>query len=171
MKLVFPLALCALWAGAALAAAPTKAVAQLQPTKDSKVSGTVTFTKAAAGVKVTAHLTGLAAGMHGFHVHEFGDCSAPDAASAGGHFNPTADPHSAPSEAHRHTGDMGNVEAKSDGTGDLEYVDARLSFEGDNSILGRAVILHANPDDLKTQPTGNAGARIACGVIGAVKGE
>lgn len=167
MKLALPLVVFALAAGVALAAAPSKAVAQLQPTKDSKVSGTVTFTKVAGGVKVSAHLTGLAAGMHGFHIHEFGDCSAPDGASAGGHFNPSGDPHSAPSEVHRHTGDMGNIEAKSDGTGDLEYVDAKAAFEGDNSILGRGVIVHASPDDLKTQPTGNAGARIACGVIKA----
>ena len=171
MKLALPLAVAALSAGAALAAAPTKAVAQLQPTKDSKVSGTVTFTKAAAGVKLSAHLSGLTPGLHGFHLHEYGDCSAPDGASAGGHFNPTGDPHAAPSEAHRHTGDLGNVEAKADGTADLEYVDAKASFEGDSSILGRGVIVHANADDLKTQPTGNAGGRVACGVIGAAKGE
>ncbi len=171
MKLALSLAVAALSAGPALAAMSNRAVAQLQPTKDSKVSGTVTFTKAEAGVKVSARLTGLAPGMHGFHIHEFGDCSAPDGASAGGHFNPSGEPHAAPSEAHRHAGDLGNVEAKGDGSADLDYVDAAASLEGPSSILGRGVIVHANPDDFKTQPTGNAGGRVACGVIGAAKGE
>lgn len=171
MKLALSFAVVALSAGPALAAMPTKAVAPLQPTKDSKVSGTVTFTKAEGGIKVAAHLSGLAPGMHGFHIHEFGDCSAPDGTSAGGHFNPSAQPHAAPSEAHRHAGDLGNVEAKADGSAELDYLDAAAAFEGANSILGRGVIVHANADDFKTQPTGNAGGRVACGVIGAAKGE
>lgn len=155
----------------AVVAAPTKAVAVLRPTGGSTVEGKVTFSRADAGVKVNVHVTGLAAGKHGFHIHEFGDCSAPDGASAGGHFNPSAEAHGAPADAQRHTGDLGNIEANADGVADLEYTDSRTSFEGPNSVLGRGVIIHANADDLKTQPTGNAGGRLACGVVGAVKAE
>jgi Cu-Zn family superoxide dismutase len=108
-------------------------------------------------------------GTHGFHVHEFGDCSAPDFASAGGHFNPTSEPHAGPKDAHRHEGDLGNVEAGADGSVAVDYTDSGLRFEGDKSILGRAVVVHANADDLKTQPSGNAGGRVACGVIGVAK--
>jgi Cu-Zn family superoxide dismutase len=171
MKLAPAIAVFALAAGVALAGAPAKAVAVLQPTKDSKVAGSVTFTKVPTGVKVAAHVTGLAPGKHGFHVHEFGDCSAPDGASAGGHFNPTGSPHAAPSDAQRHTGDMGNIEANAEGVADLEYVDTKAAFEGDGSILGRGVIVHASADDMKTQPTGAAGARLACGVVGVAKTE
>lgn len=155
----------------AIAAAPTKAVAVLHPTQGSAVEGKVTFSKADSGVKVNVHVTGLTPGKHGFHVHEFGDCSAADGASAGGHFNPSAEAHGAPTDAQRHTGDLGNIEAKADGVADLEYTDSRAAFEGANSLLGRGVIIHAGADDLKTQPTGNAGGRLACGVVGAVKAE
>jgi Cu-Zn family superoxide dismutase len=171
MRLAAPVFVLAVSASIAFAGTPTKAVAVLQPTKDSKVAGSVSFAKAEGGVRVSAHVTGLTPGKHGFHIHEFGDCSAPDAASAGGHFNPSGSPHAAPSDAARHTGDMGNLEANAEGAAELEYVDAKAAFEGDNSILGRGVIVHASPDDLKTQPTGAAGARLACGVIGATKGE
>jgi superoxide dismutase, Cu-Zn family len=155
-----------------VAAAPvTKAVAVVNPLGGSGVAGQVTFAKAEAGVKVSVHLTGLTPGTHGFHIHEFGDCSAADGASAGGHFNPTGDPHAGPKDAKRHEGDMGNVEADKDGAATLEYVDAKLGFDGATSVLGHGVIVHAGTDDLKTQPTGNAGGRVGCGVIGAVKGE
>jgi Cu-Zn family superoxide dismutase len=171
MKLV-PFAVLAVSAVALAAPAPpTKAVAVMNPLGSSGVSGTVTFTKAEQGVKVEAKLAGLKEGDHGFHVHEFGDCSAPDGASAGGHFNPGAEPHAGPHDAQRHTGDMGNVKAAADGTATLSYVDPRASLDGPNSVLGRGVIVHANPDDFKTQPTGNAGGRVACGVIGVVKAQ
>ena len=149
----------------------TKAVAVLSPTQGSSVSGKVVFTKAEGGVKVSVSVTGLKEGSHGFHIHEFGDCSAPDGTSAGGHFNPAGEPHAGPKDAHRHAGDLGNIEANKDGAATLEYVDAGASFEGPNGILGRGVIVHEKADDLKTQPTGNAGGRQACGVIGAAKGE
>jgi len=123
------------------------------------------------GVKVEARVAGLKEGAHGFHVHEFGDCSAADGTSAGGHFNPSASPHAGPHDSQRHTGDMGNITAGADGVGLLEYVDPRAGLEGPDSVLGRGVIVHANADDLKTQPTGNAGGRLACGVVGAVKAE
>jgi Cu-Zn family superoxide dismutase len=146
-------------------------IAVLHPGKDSKVAGTVHFKKEGGGVHVTGALTGLAAGNHGFHIHEFGDCSAADFTSAGGHFNPAGNPHGGPKDAKRHEGDMGNVEATADGNATIDYVDSQLSFEGAKSIVGRGVIVHANPDDFKTQPTGNAGGRVACGVIGVAKSE
>jgi Cu-Zn family superoxide dismutase len=171
MKLA-PFAVLAVSAVALAAPAPpTKAVAVMNALGSSGVSGTVTFTKAEKGVQVEAKLTGLKPGDHGFHIHEFGDCSAPDGASAGGHFNPSGEAHAGPHDAQRHTGDMGNIKAGADGTATLSYVDPRASFEGANSILGRGVIVHVNPDDFKTQPTGNAGGRLACGVIGVVKAQ
>jgi Cu-Zn family superoxide dismutase len=145
----------------------TKAVCVLNPTQGNKVSGTVTFTKVSDGVRVVADIQGLSKGKHGFHIHEFGDCSAPDATSAGGHFNPEKHNHGAPADMNRHAGDMGNIEADDSGHGHLDYVDKTMKLEGENSIVGKSMILHANEDDLKTQPTGNAGARIACGVIEA----
>lgn len=147
----------------------TKAVAVLSPTKGSIVSGTVTFTKLQTGVKIVADVSGLSPGPHGFHVHEFGDCSAPDASSAGGHFNPSRTQHGAPNTPLRHAGDFGNLVADVSGKAHYEWVDTMISFDGANSIIGRAVIVHENVDDLKTQPTGNAGGRVACGVIGIAK--
>lgn len=171
MKLV-PFAVLAVAAAALAAPAPvTKAVAVLSPLGGSGVSGTVTFSKAEGGVKVSAKVAGLKPGAHGFHVHEFGDCSAADGTSAGGHFNPSAEPHAGPQDAQRHAGDMGNITAAGDGSASVEYTDARASLDGATSILGRGVIVHANPDDMKTQPTGNAGGRLACGVVGAAKAQ
>ena len=148
---------------------PAKAIALLSPAKDKAVKGVVTFTQTDKGVKVYAHLEGLAPGKHGFHVHEFGDCSAPDLTSAGGHFNPTQVAHGAPTDHTRHSGDLGNIVADEKGMAVLEWVDPMMRLSGPNSIIGRAVIVHAKEDDLKTQPTGNAGPREACGVIGIAK--
>lgn len=148
-----------------------RAVAVLHPAKDGKVDGTLTFTREGTDMKVSGRITGLAAGTHGFHIHEFGDCSAADFSSAGGHYNPTGHQHAAPGVAQRHIGDLGNIEAGADGVATVSYTDTRLRFEGAHGILGRGVIVHANPDDLKTQPTGNAGGRVACGVIGVAKAE
>jgi len=148
-----------------------KAICVLYATQGNSVSGTVTFTKVAEGVKVVADLSGLTPGKHGFHIHEFGDCSSPDGTSAGGHFNPSGSPHGAPMDMSRHAGDMGNIEAGADGKAHVEYIDAHMNFEGPNSIMGRSVIVHAKEDDMKTQPTGNAGPRIACGVIGVSKAQ
>jgi Cu-Zn family superoxide dismutase len=149
---------------------PLKAVAVLQPTAGNKVSGTVTFTEAADGVQVRAEISGLPPGNHGFHVHEFGDCSAADATSAGAHFNPTNKPHAGPESAERHVGDMGNVQADASGKAKLEYVDHHISLTNDErSAIGRSVVVHAKADDLKSQPAGDSGARVACGVIGRAK--
>jgi Cu-Zn family superoxide dismutase len=149
----------------------SKAVAVLEPTQGNNVEGTVWFTAVPGGVAVKASLKGLAAGSHGFHVHEFGDCTAPDGASAGGHFNPKGKPHGAPADPARHAGDLGNIQAASDGSASLEWTDPAMKLDGPDGVIGHAVIVHANPDDLKTQPTGNAGGRMACGVIGVAKGE
>jgi superoxide dismutase, Cu-Zn family len=171
MKLSVGVVVLALPAVAFAAAPVTKALAALAPLSGSKVAGTVTFTKAESGLKISGKITGLTPGKHGFHVHEFGDCTAPDGASAGGHFNPTDEPHASPKDAHRHTGDLGNIEANAEGTATVDFVDSKATFEGPNSILGRGLIVHAGEDDLKTQPTGNAGGRLACAVIGVTKGD
>ena len=155
---------------AAKSAASTKGIAVLHPTAGNKVSGIVTLTPVADGVQVHAEITGLTPGKHGFHIHEFGDCSAADASSAGGHFNPTNQPHAGPDAAARHEGDMGNVEADASGNAKLDYVDHQISLANDaRSAIGRSVVVHAKADDLKTQPSGDSGARIACGVIGWAK--
>lgn len=147
----------------------TKAVAVLQPAGDNKVKGQITFTKAENGVKLVAEITGLKPGKHGFHVHEFGDCSSPDFNTAGAHFNPMKHEHGDPTSQNRHAGDLGNIEADANGTARFEWVDQSLTFYGPNSIIGRSVVVHENPDDMTTQPSGNAGGRIACGVIGISK--
>jgi Cu-Zn family superoxide dismutase len=146
-------------------AGPTKAVCMVQPLSGSKVTGKVTFTQQADGVEVEAEFTGLTPGKHGFHVHEFGDCSKMDGSCAGGHFNPDKMKHGAPDAAERHVGDLGNIEADADGKATYKRVDTMISLSGPHSILGRAIIVHANPDDY-SQPTGNAGGRVGCGVIG-----
>ena len=145
--------------------APPTAIAYLNPTQGSKVRGTVTFTEVAGGMRVVADVTDLDPGEHGFHIHEKGDCSAPDASSAGGHFNPHSMPHGSPEAEQRHAGDLGNLVADNLGKAHIDRVDKHLSFNGPDSIVGRAVIVHAKRDDLATQPTGNAGGRVACGVI------
>jgi len=146
-----------------------KAVCVLHPTEGNDVTGVVTFTKTDSGIHVVADLQGLTEGKHGFHIHEYGDCSSPDGKSAGGHFNPDGKDHGAPTSADRHVGDLGNITAGADGTAHLELTDTLLAFEGPHSIIGRGIIVHAGEDDFVTQPTGNAGARVACGVIGIAK--
>ena len=145
------------------------AVAHLKPAANSKVTGTVQFIPTDKGVRVVAHVVNLTPGDHGFHVHEKGDLSAPDFTSAGPHFNPTGDPHAGPHDERRHMGDLGNLEANSDGVAKLDYVDHHLKLEGEHSIMGRSVIVHAGKDDLKSQPSGDSGARVAGGKIEAVK--
>jgi len=146
-----------------------KAICILYPTQGNNVSGTITFTQTDSGVKVVADLQGLSKGKHGFHIHEFGDCSSADGMSAGGHFNPEGKTHGAPMDMSRHMGDMGNLVADESGKAHLEYTDAVIRLNGPNSILGRSVIVHKGEDDLKSQPSANAGPRVACGVIGAAK--
>ena len=167
-KLIIPLLAVAVSATfqSASAADETKAIAVLSSASGSQVTGTVMFTKSGNGVQVVAELSGLTPGKHGFHVHEFGDCSAADAASAGGHFNPTKDPHAGHDADKRHMGDLGNLEADAAGKARLDLTDKKIKID---SIIGKAVIVHEKADDLKTQPTGDAGGRVACGVIGVAK--
>ncbi len=154
-----------------VAAEPVVAVAVLQPKAGSTVSGRVTFTEIEGGVSIVAEVSGAAAGLHGIHLHELGDCSAEDFTSAGGHFNPTGAPHGGPTDSERHAGDFGNIEVDADGSGYLEIESDMLSLDdSQKSAIGRAVILHEGEDDLVSQPTGAAGARSACGVV-AVAGE
>jgi Cu-Zn family superoxide dismutase len=143
------------------------ALAELQPTEGNKTTGTVTFTQLEEGVQVVVDLRGMSGGpgKRGFHIHEHGDCSAPDAMSAGGHFNPTAAPHGGPDDDHRHAGDFGNLDFDENGIARADFIDHHITLIGPDSIIGRAVIVHVQEDDLTTQPTGDAGARSACGVI------
>jgi Cu-Zn family superoxide dismutase len=163
---------CSVDTNAQQAAAPqaanevTKAICVVHPLGNSKVAGKVVFTKVSGGVEVNAELTGLAAGEHGFHVHEFGDCSMADGTCAGAHFNPTGAPHGGPEDARRHVGDLGNIKADASGKATYKRVDKMLTLNGPHSVIGRAIIVHAAPDDLKSQPSGDAGARVGCGVIG-----
>jgi superoxide dismutase, Cu-Zn family len=156
-----------------VATTPLQATARLQPTQEqqSQVSGQVTFTEVDGGVRVEADLQGLTQPLHGFHIHEFGDCSAPDASSAGGHFNPDGSRHGGPDApaGQRHAGDLGNIQTGPDGTARYDRVDRLLQLRGDQTIIGKAVVVHAQGDDLQTDPTGASGARLACGVIEQAK--
>jgi Cu-Zn family superoxide dismutase len=149
--------------------APTKAVCLLTPTKGSKVSGKVIFTQKADGIDITGEITGLTPGKHGFHVHEFGDLGSDDGMATGGHFNPDKEKHGGPHDKERHVGDLGNVEADDTGKVTLKATDKMIQLHGPHSIIGRGLIVHAKADDLKSQPTGDAGGRVAQGVIGVAK--
>ncbi|MFV0416005.1 MAG: superoxide dismutase family protein [Chthoniobacterales bacterium] len=152
----------------ALAADATSAIAVLHPTEGNTVSGTLHFTPTEDGkVKVTGTISGLAPnGEQAFHIHEFGDCSAANGTSAGGHYNPEKHDHALPSKEIRHAGDLGNLKANAEGVATVDVTVDNFTINGDKSpIIGRGVIVHAKMDD-GGQPTGNAGARVACGVIG-----
>lgn len=158
-------------APAAVPGAPrTSAKASLGSAAGSSVKGDLVLTNQGTAVSIRGDLTGLAPGKeHGFHVHEVGECSGPDFQSAGEHFNPTKDPHGGPRSSTRHLGDIPNVKADENGraTIDVSLKGVTLVDKdgGPNQILGKAIVVHAMPDDYKTQPSGNSGARIACGVI------
>ena len=142
------------------------ATATLGPTKGNQAAGTVAFVQRGSTVYVDARITGLSPGPHGFHVHEKGDCRAPDGSSAGGHFNPAGTPHAGPDSAQRHAGDLGNLVADANGVAVYRVQVSGISLgTAADSIIGRAVIVHATADDLRTQPSGNSGARVACGLI------
>jgi Cu-Zn family superoxide dismutase len=148
---------------------PRKAVCVLSPTKGSDVHGVITFTQTDNGVEISGEVTGLKPGKHGFHVHEFGDLNSPDGMATGGHFDSAKHMHGAEDAADRHTGDLGNIEADGGGKAAIKRTDKVIALSGPNSIIGRGLIVHEKEDDLKTQPTGNAGGRIAQGVIGVAK--
>lgn len=142
------------------------ASARLEATKGNVAGGTVTFKAGADGLMVHARITGLKPGQeHGFHIHEKGDCSSGDGMSTGGHFNPGGHKHGAPGEE-RHAGDLPSLKADVNGVADVRFSVKGVSIGTvGTDVVGRGLIVHAMPDDYKTQPTGNSGARIACGVI------
>ena len=144
-----------------------RAVANLEPTKGSSVRGKVDFVQMGERVRVTANVTGLRPnGEFGFHIHEAGDCSSGDGMSTKGHFNPHNKPHAAHTAKERHAGDLPSLKSDASGTAKLSAdLDIITVTPGPASIVGRGLIVHVQPDDFKTQPTGNAGARSACAVI------
>jgi Cu-Zn family superoxide dismutase len=144
------------------------AQAELEPTEGNDARGMVKFSRAAGAVVIDGRVMGLTPGPHGLHIHEKGDCSAPDGTSAGGHFAPDGDPHGSPDSppSQHHVGDLGNIVANEQGFALVDVVDAEMTLDdGPKSVLGRAVIVHSGADDFTTQPTGAAGSRVACGVI------
>ena len=151
--------------------ADSSAVARIDPLDGSGVEGEVRFQPEAGGVRVVADLTGLAGGAHGFHVHENGDCGAGEdgtpGGAAGGHYNPGDDPHGAPTDppGEHHIGDMGNITADASGAARLDTTFSFLTLSGPESVVGKALIVHGGRDDLTSQPSGDAGARVGCGLI------
>ena len=143
------------------------AIAILHPTSGHNCHGIVHFIQEGTSVKVVADIEGLGPNQkHAFHIHQFGDCTAPDATSAGSHYNPEGHQHGLPTTENRHAGDLGNIQSDGDGKAHYELTVDNITIAGSkNPIIGRAVIVHAKVDDA-SQPVGNAGGRIACGVIG-----
>ncbi len=133
---------------------------------NEKIKGVVHFVREGAKVRVKADVEGLSPGRHGFHIHEWGDITCTDGVCTGGHFNPTKAQHGGPDMPARHAGDLGNLEADATGKATYDRLDSMVMLNGAHTCIGRAIIIHAQEDDLKSQPTGAAGARIAYGVIG-----
>lgn len=142
---------------------PQRGVAVLRATRGQKVRGAIVLTQTKDGVRLRGRVLGLKPGKHGFHIHEFGDLRSPDGNSAGGHFAPHGHRHGGPNDAKRHAGDLGNITAASNGTATVDVLakGVKLHF-----VVGRAIVVHANADDFKSQPSGNAGPRVALGVVG-----
>ncbi len=152
------------WSGASGA----RAHADAAPTQGHTARGTVDFTQHGDDVLVAASFSGLAPGPHGFHIHEKGDCSAPGATSAGAHFNPTGKPHGDPMQGEHHLGDLPMLQADASGNARLNATIQGASLRGGaTNLIGRAVVVHAQRDDFRSQPAGDSGARVACGVIAA----
>jgi Cu-Zn family superoxide dismutase len=168
LALVVPTLLASALAQEGAPHGPQKAVCVLHPTKGSHTHGIVHFTVKGEELEVRGEIEGLKPGMHAFHVHEFGDCTAPDAMSAGSHFNPDKKPHGDRHAEERHVGDLGNIKADEDGKAVIHFTDKVIKLHGPHAIIGRALIVHDKPDDF-SQPVGNAGGRVACGVIGVAK--
>jgi Cu-Zn family superoxide dismutase len=145
----------------------SRATAALKPLGKHKAFGEATFDQVGNKVRLVAYVQGLTPDReHGFHIHEVGDCNSPDGMSAKGHFNPFGKPHGHPGGPERHAGDLPALKAGKDGRAKVDVeLDTITVTPGPASIVGRGLIVHADPDDYKTQPTGNAGARLACAVI------
>jgi Cu-Zn family superoxide dismutase len=167
IRLIAPLTAAFFVAACATTPAGPSASAQLVATQGNSVTGQVQFTQKGDKVLVTAEVRGLKPNAeHGFHVHEKGDCSSGDGMSAGGHFNPGAKAHGAHDQSEHHAGDLPSLKADASGTARVSFESAALSVgSGNADVLGRGLIVHRDPDDYKTQPTGNSGPRLACGVI------
>ena len=144
-----------------------RAVAQLQSTTGSTATGTVSFVKSGDKVVVKGEVRGLKPNAeHGFHVHEKGDCSSGDGLSAGGHFNPDGKPHGNHADMAHHAGDLPSLKADASGVAKFSFESTTIAVgSGPSDVIGRGLIVHRDPDDYKTQPTGNAGPRLACAVI------
>ncbi|OHC69004.1 MAG: superoxide dismutase [Rhodocyclales bacterium GWA2_65_20] len=165
-SMIFALSLITVGCASTGGSSGLSAKAMLQPTKGSSTSGTVSFIQHDGKVTVTARVAGLKPGWHGIHIHETGDCSAPDGSSAGGHYNPGGAKHGHPHQGEHHAGDLPMLEADAGGNATMTTNLLGVSLhEKGNNIIGRSVIVHAAPDDYVTQPAGNSGARIACGAI------
>ncbi|HVE51762.1 MAG TPA: superoxide dismutase family protein [Ramlibacter sp.] len=164
---LFLLATSAVLAGCASFASGPTATATLAPTAGSTAAGTVQFAQRGERVQVSGEVRGLRPNAeHGFHVHEKGDCSSPDGTSAGGHYNPNARPHGRHGAGAHHVGDLPSLRADANGVARFSFESASISVgPGAGDVTGRGLIVHRDPDDFTTQPTGNAGARLACAVI------
>lgn len=152
------------------AEAAPEAVAQIAPTQGNTVTGSLALAQSPQGVHISGTIQGLKPDAEfGFHVHEKGDCSAPDGSSAGGHFNPTQAQHGNPTGPSHHAGDMPNIKSNAEGMAQVDTTEAGTSLHGDPGmdVMGKAIVVHESPDDYATQPSGNSGKRVACGVIAA----
>jgi Cu-Zn family superoxide dismutase len=147
---------------------PKEAVAVVMPTKGNKVSGVVILTQQGDNIRVRGRVRGLKPGEHGFHIHEYGDVRAPDGTSAGGHYAPHGHKHGGPNSPEHHAGDLGNVTANDNGVAE---VDKQIKGMKLHFVIGRSIVVHGGADDLKSQPSGNAGPRVAVGVIGIANPE
>lgn len=148
----------------------SEAVAQIAPTQGNTVTGSLALAQSPQGVRISGTIQGLKPDAEfGFHVHEKGDCSAPDGSSAGGHFNPTQAQHGNPTGPSHHAGDMPNIKSNAEGVAQVDTTEAGTSLHGDPGmdVMGKAIVVHESPDDYATQPSGNSGKRVACGVIAA----
>lgn len=146
---------------------PQLASATIEPASESGVTGMATFIQEDNQITLYVEIYNASPGLHGIHIHEFGDCSAPDGSSAGGHWNPTDVAHGKWGEGEFHLGDIGNINVGDDGTGSIELTTDlwEMGTGSDFDIIGRSIIIHADADDFVSQPSGNAGARIGCGTI------
>ncbi len=144
-----------------------QAIATIGPTSDSSVTGMAVFTQNGDQITLTIEIQNASPGIHAVHIHENGDCSAPDGTSAGGHWNPTGVAHGKWGEGEFHLGDIGNITVSEDGTGSIELTTDlwEIGTGSDIDVVGKGIIVHAGADDFISQPSGNAGARIGCGVI------
>lgn len=166
-RLLLMLAASALLGACAAAPDGPRATADLQPTLGNSTRGSASFAQSGDKVLVIGEVRGLKPNAeHGFHIHEKGDCSSGDGMSAGGHFNPTAAPHGKHAMAMHHTGDLPSLKADANGVARFSFESSSITVgSGITDIVGKGLIVHRDPDDYTTQPTGNAGPRLACAVV------